>query len=519
MASHQFLPSEFQASYEARDEYPTNLVHRTISTYPSALKEYRRRLDAATENLLETNIQRVEISFRDFKTNDGEGQDDKLNVHSPQRLSEHLTIQIRRSMTGDSKTELSVTKKDPKCRFIYIYAKDSRERLKLTRSMLVETLTFHQIMPDYLDFMFVFGEQEQAMDLGFSSFREQMTLKLSHRALGIEALGRSGRQYQLCYNLKGVTNKQQSSGGVSFSIRPAAFYHRFDVENGNTLWTVTKGGLDLDDRFIELTGPDARPEDKAFGTPEECFRSSLSAHLLFCHWSTEDWRGYIKWLESGVDSQTRIALLDPYVVGRFHRVYTTGDIQVLLDLQEKIDNAIMQMQSNVEVMSSLRRFYVKLKQNSDFELRDTCLEDIDVFANEVDNLVNNFQLQNSRAKALLKRISGRTELVKQHRLERLNQHMENEAIVVRIITIVTLLYLPATFVSSFFSTDVVKYQAQGPGGSFSQLALNRWLQVTVPLTVATVLLSYLALVWAESKSGPTKKSEEQFGQLHSSASL
>lgn len=107
----------------------------------------------------------------------------------------------------------------------------------------------------------------------------------------------------------------------------------------------------------------------------------------------------------------------------------------------------MQLESNVEIMRSLRKFYVTLKDNCDFELRHACLDDIDVFANEVDNLMNSFKLQINRAKALLKRINGRAELVKQHRLERLNQHMENEAIVVRIITIVTLLYLPATFVS------------------------------------------------------------------------
>jgi hypothetical protein len=32
-------------------------------------------------------------------------------------------------------------------------------------------------------------------------------------------------------------------------------------------------------------------------------------------------------------------------------------------------------------------------------------------------------------------------------MEKLNRHMENEAVVVRIITLVTLVYLPATFVS------------------------------------------------------------------------
>lgn len=142
-----------------------------------------------------------------------------------------------------------------------------------------------------------------------------------------------------------------------------------------------------------------------------------------------------------------MALLDVYEAGRRTRVYTTEDVQNLLQRQEKIDEAITQLQSNVEVMRSLQTFYLKLKENKDLkQVVDACADDLDVFATELENLMDNFKLQISRAKALLRRISGRSELVKQHRLERLNQHMENEAIVVRIITIVTLLYLPATFV-------------------------------------------------------------------------
>lgn len=172
--------------------------------------------------------------------------------------------------------------------------------------MLTEILTFHQVSPDYLDFLFVFGLQSEPLDLRFSSFREQTSLRKECKSLGIEGLARSGRQYQLCYNLKGVTAKSRNPKNPSkdeYSIRPAAFYHRFDIENGNALWMVTKGGLDIQERFKELTGKNARPQDKSFGNPKECFSSSLSAHLLFCHWSTEDWRAYIKWLESIVDKE------------------------------------------------------------------------------------------------------------------------------------------------------------------------------------------------------------------------
>ena len=70
----------------------------------------------------------------------------------------------------------------------------------------------------------------------------------------------------------------------------------------------------------------------------------------------------------------------------------------------------------------------------------------------------------------------------------------------RIVTLVTLIFLPATFVSTLFSTDIIKYQVdEYPDGKFSQVAMNRWLQVTVPLTLLTLLTAWCGKQWA---SGP-----------------
>lgn len=86
-------------------------------------------------------------------------------------------------------------------------------------------------------------------------------------------------------------------------------------------------------------------------------------------------------------------------------------------------------------------------------------------------------------------------------MRRLNKNMEQEAIVVRIITLVTLVYLPATFVSTLFSTDIVKYQENGyPDGKYSQVAMNRWLEVTIPLTILTLFAAWWAYGWATKRA-------------------
>jgi hypothetical protein len=173
-------------------------------------------------------------------------------------------------------------------------------------------MTYHQVMPAYLDFMLVLGAQSNPKDLRFSGFREQVKLRSPSTESTICSLGRSGQHYQLCYNVKSVQSKKKSDESVKFdewSIRQTAVYHSFDVVNGTALWIITKGGDDLYDRFEELAGPNAKAEDKQYRTPELAFWPSLATHLILCHWSTEDWRWYIQWLEEVVDHD--VSLIAP----------------------------------------------------------------------------------------------------------------------------------------------------------------------------------------------------------------
>ncbi len=68
------LPTNFQKSYLERSTYPRNLIRRTISTYPSALEAFAKRLDFAAPNLFETDAKKWEIPIRDLQTDNGMGK-------------------------------------------------------------------------------------------------------------------------------------------------------------------------------------------------------------------------------------------------------------------------------------------------------------------------------------------------------------------------------------------------------------------------------------------------------------
>ena len=178
--------------------------------------------------------------------------------------------------------------------------------------MLHRILTYHQVMSEFLDFLSIFGEKNkknEARDLRYSGFREQTRFKNPVQGCAVPSLGRSGRQFQLCYNLKSVTCKSDPKVTLvnkEWSIRQAAFHHQFDIQEGTTLWIVTQGRKDIKDRVQELTGAKGRPEDRDFSTTAHCFRSSLAVHLLYCHWSTEGWRWYVQWLEEVIEEKVSI---------------------------------------------------------------------------------------------------------------------------------------------------------------------------------------------------------------------
>lgn len=183
---------------------------------------------------------------------------------------------------------------------------NSRDTLKITPRMLTRLLSFHQVMPSFLDFIGVFGRQTKARHIQFSSFRDQDLVSRPPATLVLPSLDRSGRQFQMCYNLKSV---RRDSENDPWSVVQTAAHHQFDVKTGNALWIFTQGHWDLKDRVNEMTTGAWRPGDYGldFNTVPKCFESTLRTHLLFCEWSTENWNDYMAQVEDQLEQEVHVA--------------------------------------------------------------------------------------------------------------------------------------------------------------------------------------------------------------------
>ena len=170
--------------------------------------------------------------------------------------------------------------------------------------MLMLAFTYFQVMPEFLDFLLLFGEQEHAQDLYYSGFYQRT--RLAGMELGTKADTRnwSGRDLQVCYSLKSV-ERSPSQGHWPWSIRHCAVHHSFDAQNIRSTWLFIKGDNLIEERVKLATSEKESPIGKsAFETIEKAFGAALATHLILCGWSAENWRWYIKFLEERFEKLT-----------------------------------------------------------------------------------------------------------------------------------------------------------------------------------------------------------------------
>jgi hypothetical protein len=170
--------------------------------------------------------------------------------------------------------------------------------------MCLYLMSYHQVMPSFLDFMLSYGRHQHAKDFHFSGLRHESRLAIADRGLKVPELGRSGRRIQLCYSFRSVEPSSRQAKWP-WSVRQTAAYHSFDLESGQATWIVVKGDQLMRDRLTSATKSSHLADLRSFRVLQDSMSSALATHLIFCDWSAENWRWYINFLEEEVQAITR----------------------------------------------------------------------------------------------------------------------------------------------------------------------------------------------------------------------
>ncbi|KAF6229253.1 hypothetical protein HO133_007369 [Letharia lupina] len=571
-------------SYHDAKNYPRNVADRTLT--PFALDAISHQLNTQAPRLFAEEAQAALDSLDLAK-----GAKDfwPTRIKSTERLREHLGILPFRNPNNHQ------------CRFLFIHAAHSRDKLKISREMLMLCFTHFQVMPEFVEFLFPFGFQSYAQDFYFSGFRQRTQLAERRRNNAPAPNARPvDKRYQICCNLKSV----EPSDSDGWSIRHCAVHHSFDMNEVRTSWIIVKGDEQMKQRIESAISDRGRHEPSDFESLGRAFETSLETHLIFCDWSAENWRWYINSLEEKFQSMTRRTFSAPVYVpfvpaaatdqftlnprtntdiskySMFSRTRTNltekrslkpamkqrlsapqtyenpdtgisqplppdeddddddgdkepesplkpndvkaedetrdfsfGKLRKVHNVAEKANEAVLVLKQNIIVLTQLKRYYRSISSRKDFpkDRVENCEDAIDGFELRIGGLENDMQTQILRLETLLRLLEDRKTLlhsILDYQNTQANKYSTKsmftmtedmndiarktkvETVSMKVITLVTLFFLPGTFISTLMSTEIFQsdYTGRGMPNPYANLnPVQIYLALSLPLTVVTLL--------------------------------
>ncbi|KAK6836323.1 hypothetical protein PG987_006818 [Apiospora arundinis] len=245
------------------------------------------------------------------------------------------------------------SKEDPRCRFISLVNDSVTHPLHITLKSLRRLFAYHQVSPIFLEYLDVYGSPSaEDRELRFSSFRTETSLVDAKVGSIIDGLRRSGRRYQMCYNLKTVAEKDLSENKdekkkkdpseKSWKIRQSVFHHQFDVGSGTQLWIFGDPHAAIKDRVANLVSDQVNHLSR-FDSVRASFKTSLEVHLDIGRWSTTGWRSHIASLETKVEGLKSDS--------KFMNEKSDVNTDILIRVQsyeDKTNDTIMALESNAD---------------------------------------------------------------------------------------------------------------------------------------------------------------------------
>lgn len=564
--------------------YPCNLLRPVQLT--STLERYRRCLVDKEKRLFDPTVEAISL----LELNDGDDVYLKGNFQNYSDLRRHL-LQNR---------------KDPKSRFIFIQAANSRAALSCSRDSFSYLSCFHQVDPSFLNFVFSFGSTEEPLDYHMTGFNCNDTLDVAdERLLDIPKLGRSGRELRVQYLLRSL---ERGSGPTTGNIRQMAVYHTFDLVTGKSLWINVKANDLMETRLKEAIAEFPELGSKAMGSLPGAFAATLAAHMVHLEWCDEDWRECINEIEgkirkiltkaqtARIDNQPKgvkpiwsrastmrtsktstselpekmistspswkkvwhsVRPLDSYddagdepgalsTPSLSHLIRETGkddgnkigklmvldtfsfeEVQQLHYFGELLETFQLVMKLNDQTLQDIAENYQDLWGRRKFpeEIKMSCEKELASFLRRIHRIRRNLQIRTAQVKSLLAwlhegkalfdgilqyrnvqigRIFTESSQVQSEKMEGIAFKTEKETISMHVITSVTLAFLPAMFVTTFFQSGLIEINkdAKHISGAVNlhMHAFELFITICIPLMCFTFGLWILLFKWLSMRA-------------------
>ena len=110
--------------------------------------------------------------------------------------------------------------------------------------------------------------------------------------------------------------------------------------------------------------------------------------------------------------QTYLRVQNRRIHPEYEQIYSNGDLPAVQILKMETKMASKVLEGNIGVFSALRSFYHELGENDQFLLRDSCMEDISSFTDQIDSCIDESKAYSARGQLIAKILAARETIVR-----------------------------------------------------------------------------------------------------------
>ncbi|MCJ1357728.1 MAG: hypothetical protein MMC33_007724 [Icmadophila ericetorum] len=355
---------------------------------------------------------------------------------------------------------------------------------------MTRILADSQTFPEFLKYLQAFGAKDFAKDEGFSGYDVISSKNVDGALESVES----------CYLLKYVEPHEDSGPTINpYSIRHAAVYQKYLVASRQSKSILIR----LSREMQEQLGNRLRSTDFPF----ESLTQWSTIHLLCLGSLANGWRQFINYLDEEVDklfTKVIITSVDPVISEKRDLLdHSLTDMKRLQYLRDQAGRASHMLDLNVSVMESM------IDKSEAFRglLEDPNQSSHKTFRHEIRNHISNHMFCRKnvaslqlRAENLSHQLRDTITLQNSEYMKRISESTNNGNLAilnlskksvadnkaVKVITVVALIFVPASYVADFLQMGYVTV-AQTSGLSVA-VAQGFWLymSITMPLIVVTM---------------------------------
>jgi len=394
--------------------------------------------------------------------------------------------------------------KNADMRIVSIYSENSITPLNITSGLMCHILGGHDVHPDFLQVVLSFGEQPHIAEAGCSnySYTSEKKSRTSHFS------------YKMNYAEEKLRNSMNP-----WSFRHTGVYHQHTPQLDFFILLHPNQNSVLETRLLDRFGIDVSKVSSTSSEPRiSSFKEDLnSLHFMVLSSFLHNWRWYLRYLGEKLND-----INDEAMTTAAEEADSKESFEIVKKLRNVNDFALQAQAcctSNLDVVQKLKGGLVEgFQESNGLHSLESALEGyigscdalIPRIRNTIDlvgyTLTLHNQMETAQVDKELRDITEKLNNVTKE-LKDLQTDSLDDSATVKIITLVTAIYLPGSFVTGVYGTNFFGF-GQGPGQGSAHIAIANdfWIFIATWLSLTGITGFLYLLIKHRSKRQSNKDS-------------